>query len=206
VRDNLDVLTADESLATAEIRLAQQPKRAGLMAQRLSAFTGYAYVVVDCAPSLSLLNQNALCFADSVLVPVSCDYLSLVGVKQVMKVIKHVHDQLGHPVTLGAILPTMYDVRAKVAQEALRTLREHFGDRTLPPVRVCVKVKEAPMHRRTIFEYAPDSTGARDYAHAVDWALTLRPAGTDSPGDAPRPVGGSTPPAPPASWPTDLGE
>ena len=104
----------------------------------------YDFVVVDCSPSLSLMNQNALVFADSVLCPVACDYLSLVGVRQVLRTIKHVNKLLGHPVRLWGVLPTLYDARARICHEALATLREHFGDRCLEPVRLAIKVKEAP--------------------------------------------------------------
>jgi chromosome partitioning protein len=185
------VLTADETLALAEIKLAQQPKKAGLLAGRLAAFTGYKFVVVDCAPSLSLLNQNALCFADVLLVPVACDYLSLVGLKQLVKTVQHVREHLGHPVELGAVLPTLFDGRSRHAQDSLAALREHFGARVLSPVRVCVKLKEAPRLKRTIYEYAPDSTGAKDYLRVVEWAVSL--AGHTATGRAQVSV--------PAAWP-----
>ncbi len=189
VRTCLDVITADDSLAKAEISLAQNPKKASVLQSRLNAFVGYKYVVVDCAPSLSLLNQNALCFADQVLVPVSCDYLSLVGLQQLLRTVKHVQGSLGHTVQLGAILPTMYDGRSKHAQDSLKALKEHFGHRVLPPVRQCVRLKEAPQVKRTIFEHAPDATGAKDYLHAVEWALALR-----------------NHPEQPADWPKDTEE
>jgi chromosome partitioning protein len=187
VRNNLDVLTADETLAKAEIALAQQPKRAAVLQGRLNSFQGYKYVVVDCAPSLSLLNQNVLCFADQVLVPVSCDYLSLVGLQQLLRTIKHVQGSLGHDVQLGAVLPTMYDGRSKHAQDSLKSLREHFGHRALPPVRTCVKLKEAPSVKRSIFEYAPDSTGAADYLRVVEWAVALRSPEVTTPASWPQP-------------------
>jgi chromosome partitioning protein len=173
VRQDLDVITADDSLSHAEIRLAQNPKKAGVLAGILGQFHGYRYVVLDCAPALSLININALCFADQVLVPVSCDYLSLVALQQLLRTIKHVQGSLAHPVQLGAVLPTMYDGRSKHAQESLKNLRDHFGSRALPPIRSCVRLKEAPSVRRSIFEHAPESTGAQDYANVVDWAVAL---------------------------------
>ena len=193
VRSNLDVLTADEMLANAEIRLAQQPKRANVMSSKLAAFTGYKIVLVDCAPSLSLLNQNALVFADYVLVPVACDYLSLVGLKQLLRTIKHVQTSLGHVVELGAVLPTMYDGRSKHAQESLKALQDHFGPRCLAPVRMCVKLKEAPAQKRTIFEYASDSTAAKDYLKVVEWTLSLA---------LEHKAGRGLGPSAPATWPS----
>jgi chromosome partitioning protein len=169
VRHNLDVLGSNESLAAAELYLAGRRERDRVLRERLSSTSQlYDVVILDCSPSLSLMNQNALVFAESILVPVACDYLSLVGVRQVLKTVKHVNQLLHHPVRIGAVIPTMYDARAKICQDALSTLREHFGARCLKPVRATSKVKEAPAHGKTIFEWAGDSTAAQDYADIVD--------------------------------------
>jgi chromosome partitioning protein len=128
--------------------------------------------VIDCAPALSLMNQNVLVLADSVLVPVACDYLSLIGVKQVLKTIKNVRELLKHPVAMLGVVPTFYDVRNRICREALRTLEEHFGERCLAPIRVNTKLKESPSAKQSIFEYAPQSHGAEDYARLVDALLS----------------------------------
>ena len=167
-RPGLDVLPSNETLAAAELYLAGRTRRDRVLADRLAKFAAdYDHVVVDCSPSLSLLNQNALVFADAVLCPVACDYLSLVGVRQVLKTIKQVNRLLGHPVQLWGVLPTFYDARARVCVEALATLRSHFCDRCLPAVRATSRVKEAPSLGRTVFEHAPQSTAALDYAEVV---------------------------------------
>ncbi len=170
-RDGLDIITADEGLAAAEIDLARGDgaKRTHRLMEKMSTLSGYEYVILDCAPALSVLNHNALVYADEVLIPVSCDYLSLVGVKQVLKSLKRVGDQLGSPLRVAGVLPTFYDVRNRVCSEVLGYLRKSFGARTLPPVRVNTKVAEAPSHKKTIFEHAPDSNGARDYTRVVEW-------------------------------------
>ncbi|MEM9192187.1 MAG: ParA family protein [Myxococcota bacterium] len=164
VRNNLDVLTSNETLAAAELYLASRPARHRVLRQRLSdRASSYDYVIVDCAPALSLMNQNVLVCANAVLVPVSCDYLSLIGVKQVLRTLSQVRDSLGHRVELFGVLPTFFDVRNKIAKEALDALVEGFGERCLPPVRVNTRLREAPRARQTIFEYAPNSSGASDY-------------------------------------------
>ncbi len=168
-RDNLDVLAANETLAAAELYLAGRQNRDRVLSTRLAeAKANYDYVVVDCSPSLSLLNQNALVFADGVLCPVACDYLSLVGVRQVVKTFKNVNRLLSHPVQIWGVLPTMYDTRARICQEALETLQEHFGERCFSPVRSAIRVKEAPSQGQTLFEYAPDSNAAADYQLVVN--------------------------------------
>lgn len=165
--ESFDILTSDDTLAAAEIKLAQHPSRGGVLKARLEPASTYTHVVVDCGPSLSLINQNALCYVDEVIVPVACDYLSLVGVKQVLKTVKNVNQHLGHPLRVGAVLPTFYDGRAKICRDAHEALQKHFGSLCLPPIRMNTKLKEAPSHKKTIFEHDSASTGAEDYRVVV---------------------------------------
>jgi chromosome partitioning protein len=172
VRPNLDVLPSNETLAAAELFLAGRQRRDRVLASRLSALRSeYDAIIVDCSPSLSLLNQNALVFADGVLCPVACDYLSIVGVRQVLRTIKQVNRLLSHPVRLWGVLPTLYDARARVCVEAYDTLRQHFGDRCLSPIRMASRAKEAPSQSQTLFEYAPDATATKDYWQVVEQLL-----------------------------------
>ena len=173
-RPNLDVITADEGLAAAEIDLARsdENERTSRLDRTMESLTGYQYVIFDCAPALSILNHNALYYSGEVLIPVSCDYLALVGVKQVLRTLRRVTEQTGRPVRVAGVLPTFYDVRNKLSLEALTYLRKTFGPRALPPVRVNTKLAEAPSKKKTIFEYAPDSHGARDYIRVVEWLRT----------------------------------
>ena len=172
IRPNLDLVVANETLAAAELYLAGRQNRDRVLRDRLaSAADRYDVVVLDCSPSLSLLNQNALVFADGILVPVACDFLSLVGVRQVLKTVKNVNALLHHPVQIFGVLPTFYDARARICRDAVDTLKQHFGDRCLPPIRAAIKIKEAPAQGRTIFEYAPDSNAAADYRRVVRFLI-----------------------------------
>ncbi len=170
-RENLDLITADQGLAAAEIELARSDEvtRTRRLETVMQGLTGYEYVVIDCAPSLSILNHNALSYAGEVLIPVSCDYLALVGVKQVLHTLRRVTEQTGREVRIAGVLPTFYDVRNRVCAEAVGYLRKTFGAKTLPPVRVNTRIAEAPSQKKTIFEHAPDSHGARDYIRVVEW-------------------------------------
>ncbi len=194
VRNNLDVLTSDHTLAAAEVELARKDRRAHALALRFGQLTQYDFVILDCAPSLSLLNQNALTYAAEVLVPVSCDYLSLVGVKQVLRTIQYVNEILMHPVRICGVLPTFYDVRNRISADAVQNLRQYFKERTLPPVRINTKLKEAPSLKKTIFELAPDSHGARDYARVVQWIANLTPETLQPVPAMTSPVGAATRP------------
>lgn len=169
VRKNLHVLTSNELLAAAELYLATRPNRDRILRERLGdKLDEYDVVVMDCAPALSLMNQNALVYADGVVIPVSCDYLSLVGVRQVLRTLKNVRDHLGHDVSILGVLPTFYDKRNRISRDAVASMREHFGERCLPPIRINTKLREAPSAKQTIFEYAPDSNGATDYMLLVE--------------------------------------
>lgn len=176
VRAHLDVITSNCTLAAAEIWLARQSseQRSRIMTRRLNRMhvsRRYDYVVLDCGPSLNLLNQNALSYADEVLVPVTCDYLALVGVKQVLRTLKDIERHLHHAVRISAVLPTFYDGRTRLGREVLETLQGHFASKCLAPIRLNTRLAEAPSHRKTIFEYAPQSNGAEDYNRVVDWLV-----------------------------------
>jgi chromosome partitioning protein len=176
VRSHLDVITSDATLAAAEIWLARQnsDQRSRVLTKRLNLMQisrRYDFIIIDCGPSLNLLNQNALSYVDEVIIPVTCDYLALVGVKQVLRTIKDVERHLGHAVRVSAVLPTFYDGRTRLAREVLETLQGHFKTKCLEPIRLNTRLAEAPSHKKTIFEYAPTSHGAADYNRVVDWVL-----------------------------------
>ena len=179
-RPRLDVVTADSGLAAVEVELARRPpeERMLVVEEALADLNDYEYVVFDCAPALSILNHGALAYAGEVLIPVSCDYLALVGVKQVLGTLRRVTEQTGRAVRVAGVLPTFFDVRNRLSAEAVSYLRKTFGARTLPPVRVNTKLAEAPSAKKTIFEYAPDSNGARDYIRVVEWIRTGRERAT----------------------------
>ena len=203
VRQHLDVITSDSTLAAAEIWLARQhpDQRWKIMTKRLNLMQvsrRYDYVIIDCGPSLNLLNQNALSYADEVIIPVTCDYLALVGVKQVLRTIKDVERHLGHAVRVSAVLPTFSDGRTRLARAVLETLQGHFKHKCLEPIRHNTRLAEAPSHKKTIFEYAPASHGATDYGRVCDWVLTTTSqveatlghshgSGPSGPSPAPRP-------------------
>ncbi|MBI5511221.1 MAG: AAA family ATPase [Deltaproteobacteria bacterium] len=173
-RENLDVIGSDQGLAAVEIELARAnaADRVKRLGEVLSTVGGYDVVLLDCAPSLSILNHNALAFAGEVLIPVSCDYLALVGVKQVLRTLRRVGEELARDIHVAGVLPTFYDVRDKVGAEVVSILRKTFGAKTLPPIRINIKLAEAPSFKKTIFEHAPDSHGARDYTRVVEWLRT----------------------------------
>lgn len=173
LRKRLHAIVGDERLANVELWLARMGDGAEtVLRERLASLErAYDAVVIDCGPALSLLNINALTYSDHVLVPVSCDFLSLVGVKQMLRTLDRVNRTLQSRVDILGIVPTFYDRRNRISDEAVKTLKGYFRDKVLPPIRVNTRLKEAPQHKQTIFEYAPDSTGARDYHTLIEWVV-----------------------------------
>ncbi len=164
IRANLDVIPSDETLANAETEMILNRTGANLLKDRLSGFDEtYDFVILDCGPSISQLNKNALVYSTEVIIPVSCDYLSLVGVKQVLKTITMIERQTGKKIEISGVIPTFFDTRNRISHEVVRNLKNKFGDKVLPPIRINTRIKEAPVYKKTIFEYAPHSRGAEDY-------------------------------------------
>jgi len=171
VRENLDLVPSDSKLAKVEVHLAHIGQPARAMKSRFQDLDDYDYVILDCGPSLSLLNQNALYYADDVLIPVACDYLSLVGVKQILRTLKGVQQELRHPITVMGVLPTFFDTRNRISHEVIRTLSRYFKDKVLDPIRINTRLKEAPSKQLSIYEFAPKSGAAADYERLVDTVL-----------------------------------
>ena len=136
--------------------------------QSLSAFKGYDYILIDCAPSMNLLNQNALLYAEELLLPVSMEYLSLIGVKQLLKNIKIINKLFNKKTKISKVIPTFYDKRNKKSKDILESLKRVFPNIVSDPVRMNVRMSEAPGKKMTIFEYDPNSSVAGDYYLIVE--------------------------------------
>jgi chromosome partitioning protein len=92
----------------------------------------------------------------------------MVGTRQISRTIGDINDVMKHDVRITGVIPTFFDVRNRISHTVLEELRRTYGDLVLAPVRINTRLKEAPVHRKTIFEYAPDSHGAEDYKVLVD--------------------------------------
>lgn len=168
-RENLDILCGTERLAGMDMQLARRASdRQQVMRIRMRNAVDYDYVIVDCGPSLSLLNLNVLLYCDELIVPVACDYLSLVGVRHILRTMMRIREHFSHPISLLGFLPTMYDRRNRISDDAIVSLQARFGDAVMEPIRINARLREAPSHKQTIFEYAPYARGADDYRELVE--------------------------------------
>jgi chromosome partitioning protein len=170
-RKNLDIICANEYLFPAEMYMTRLKGRELILTKRMMPLKGYDFVFLDCAPSMSLLNQNALLYSDELIVPVSMEYFSLVGVKQLLKNIDIVNNLFKTNVTIKMVVPTFFDKRNKKSKDIVKSIRRVFHKKVATPIRVSVSLSEAPGVKKTVFEYASKSTGAQDYTNLVKEVL-----------------------------------
>jgi chromosome partitioning protein len=164
--EGLDVVPSAIALAGAELELAPMEGRERRLARQLIDVTDrYDYILIDCPPALGLLTVNALTAADSVLIPLQCEYYALEGLTQLLGTLDLVRDNLNPRLKIHGIVLTMYDARTNLSADVAAEARGHLGDlvyRTIVPR--SVRLSEAPSHGMPIPTYSPDSTGAAAYA------------------------------------------
>jgi len=163
--DNLLLLPSDMNLSGAEIELLDVEDRERTLKNRLdSVKEDFDYILIDCPPSLSLLTINALTAADSVLVPIQCEYYALEGLSQVMNTIGLVRKRLNGDLRVQGVVFTMYDGRINLSQQVIESvkaaLREKIYETVIPRN---VRLAEAPSHGMPVITYDPASKGSESY-------------------------------------------
>ena len=181
---NLDLAPSAISLAGIEHELSGASDRDRRLAQVLAvAESDYEFCIIDCPPSIGLLTFNALRAAGEVLIPVETGYFALQGSIKQEATIQMLARRAGHHVRF-MVLPTMYDVRTKLAREILSELRRHFGQYLLPVViNFNSKLKEAASFGQPITEYDPASRGMQDFDKLCKWLLANPPAAVEPAGE-----------------------
>ncbi len=174
-RRNLDLLPSDMALFKAQQRMVLEMAREEIFSEQLDVLSGYDFQILDCAPSVSLLTVNAVGYAEEVFIPVSMEMLALAGARQFFTYLRTISRMLGKGAIVRLIIPTFYDPRRRVSDMVLQSLTKDFGDRVTPPIRIDTLLSEAPGEGKTIFEYAPRSRGAEDYARLADLVLSMPP-------------------------------
>lgn len=161
----LELAPADRDLVGAEVELVDADQREYRLKHMLDGVRDrYHHVIVDCPPSLGLLTVNALAAADSVLIPVQCEYLALEGIRQLLDTLDRVRASLNPSLDMGGVVMTMYDDRTNLSRQVVEDVRQVFGPKvfeTIIPRNV--RLGEAPSHGKTIFLYDIRSKGADAY-------------------------------------------
>ena len=170
----LEVLPSNTDLIGAEIELIERADRNHRLKDELAAIAqNYAYIIIDCPPSLSLLTVNSLCAADSVLVPLQCEYYAMEGLGQLMQTIRLVQQDLNPQLKIAGILLTMFDGRNNLCRQVSSEIRAHFGDKVYAAVVPRnVRLSEAPSYGQPALMYDIASRGAQAYMALAEEVLT----------------------------------
>ncbi len=163
VSPNLDVIPCDSSLAKAELIMGGQTSRETILRRKLEPVFNYDYIIIDCPPSLSLLNVNALLYANEAFVPVATDFLALDALKKMSQTITEINELFDHDIKITQVIPTLYDRRNKACVETLKEIKRGYEELVSSPIRINSKLREAPSFGKDIFDYAKRSSGALDY-------------------------------------------
>jgi chromosome partitioning protein len=164
--EHLDIAPSNLHLAGAEVQLATTLGRENVLKRKLTSelVSRYDFLLIDTSPSLGLLTINALNAADYALIPVSCDFLSLVGLTLLFDTIRLCQEQLGSHVQILGMVANRYDRREKVSLEVLDSLKMQFNSLLFETIiRVNVRLKEAPSYHQSIYQYDPVCPGAKDH-------------------------------------------
>ncbi|UCH44106.1 MAG: ParA family protein [Nitrospiraceae bacterium] len=163
--DRLNIVSSNIELIGAEIELATKDERETILKRALEPIRNkFDYIFIDCPPSLSLLTLNALVAADSLLIPMQCEYYALEGISMLLKTFGLIRDSFNPSIEIEGILLTMFDGRNTLANQVSDELKRHFGDkvyRTLIPRNVTLA--EAPSHGKPVITYDIRSRGAQSY-------------------------------------------
>jgi len=170
---NLDLLPANIDLVGAELELVNLEEREYKMKKVLEPIQdNYDYIIIDCAPSLGLLTLNALSAADSVIVPIQCEYFALEGLGKLLNTIKVVQQRLNINLEIEGLLLTMYDTRLRLSNQVVEEVKKHFQDMVFKTIiQRNVRLGEAPSFGETIVIHDATSKGAINYLNLADELL-----------------------------------
>ncbi len=163
--ENLHVLPSDPNLYGAEIELLELERREYRLRDLLAPLRSeYQYILIDAPPSLGILTLNVLTAADSLIIPVQCEYYALEGLSLLMQTIERVRASLNPNLDILGILMTMFDGRLNIAQAVVNEVRTHFGKKVFrTAIARSVRLAEAPSHGKPVIFYDFRSTGAQNY-------------------------------------------
>ena len=167
----LDIASSNHLLAGAQLELASVLGRESVLKGSLKKFLdiqSYDYCLADCSPTLNLVTVNALVACDYIFIPFQTHYFSLEGMRELLSTIETVRERLNPDLKILGILPTLFDGRMKMNHEILKQIKDHFQELVFETcIHINVKLCEAPLYKKPIHLYAPESKGTRDYGQAT---------------------------------------
>ena len=170
VLENLDIIPTSIDLSGAEIELLDVDEKEYIIRNAVANIKeDYDYIVIDCPPSLSMLTINAMTTADSVLVPIQCEYYALEGLSQLIHTVELVRDRLNPQLTIEGVVFTMYDARTNLSLQVVENVKDNLDQtiyKTIIPRNI--RLAEAPSYGMPINKYDPKSAGADSYMRLAD--------------------------------------
>jgi len=162
---NLDIIPSNIDLVAIELELVNHPSREFMLSKALNEVKDlYEYIIIDCAPSLGLITLNALTAANSVIIPIQCEYFALEGLGKLLNTIKSFQKIHNKELKIEGLLLTMYDTRLRLSNQVVDEVRKHFHDMVFKTIiQRNVKLGEAPSHGKNIIDYDVTSKGAKNY-------------------------------------------
>jgi len=162
---NLSILPSHIDLVGAEIEMLNFDNREKVLKEILTKIKGnYDFILIDCSPSLGLITVNALTAADSVIIPVQCEYFALEGISKLLNTIKIIKSKLNPELEIEGFALTMYDSRLRLSNQIYDEVRKHFGDMVFTTViQRNIKLSEAPSYGKPVLLYDADSKGSQNY-------------------------------------------
>lgn len=162
---NLDIIPAHIDLVAIEIELVDQDQRESMLKKAIVHLKdAYDYILIDCAPSLGLLTLNALTAADSVIIPIQCEYFALEGLGKLLNTIKSVQKIHNDKLDIEGLLLTMYDSRLRLSNQVVDEVKKHFDEMVFKTIiQRNVRLSEAPSYGESIINYDAGSRGASNY-------------------------------------------
>ena len=163
--NGLDIIPSHINLVGAEIEMLNQPNRENVRKNMLATIRDeYDFILIDCSPSLGLITVNALTAADSVVIPVQCEYFALEGISKLLNTIKIIKSRLNPQLEIEGFLLTMYDSRLRLANQIYDEVKRHFQELVFKTViQRNVKLSESPSHGLPVILYDADSTGSKNH-------------------------------------------
>ncbi|MCF8240240.1 MAG: AAA family ATPase [Melioribacteraceae bacterium] len=161
----LDILPSNINLVGAEVEMVAMAARETLLKQHLNSIVNnYDYIFIDCPPSLGLLTLNALTAADSVIIPVQCEYFALEGLGQLLNTINIVKKHYNKDLAIEGVLLTMFDQRLRLSNQVVEEVKKYFGEKVFKTiVHRNVRISESPSFAKPVILYDAISTGAQNY-------------------------------------------
>lgn len=170
---NLDLVPSHIDLVAAEIELVDRDKREYMLKKALEEVkSDYDYIIIDCAPSLGLITVNALTAADSVIIPIQCEYFALEGLGKLLNTVKNVQKIHNYDLDIEGLLLTMYDSRLRLSNQVVEEVNTHFPEMVFETIiSRNVRLSEAPSFGESILMYDAESKGAIQYIQLAEEVL-----------------------------------